>query len=198
MSTAAKKTRITTQQYLAQERCAEFKSEFFDGVLCAMSGASREHNLIASNLNRRIGTQLEGRPCEVYISDMRVRVSRDRTYTYPDVVAVSDEPKFLDGEFDTLLNPSLIIEVLSPSTEAHDRGGKFRRYREIESLREYVLISQDHMLVERFSRRGEQWLLTVLTGEAELLRLDSIGCVVALGDIYDKVKFFGEEPSDND
>lgn len=186
MASAAAKTRYTPEQYLALERKAEFKSEYFDGFIEAMSGTTRLHNLVAGNLLREIGNQLKGRPCEVYTADMRVRVSPTGLYTYPDVVAVCGEPRFLDGEFDTLLNPTLIVEVLSPSTEAYDRGGKFAHYRRLESLREYALIAQDRACVERFARRDEGWVLTEWSGPEAVLQLDSIGCAVALREIYDR------------
>ena len=126
MSSAAVKTRLTPEQYLASERKSSVKSEYDNGSIYAMAGASRTHNLIASNLNREIGSQLRDRPCEVYISDMRVCVSQTGLYTYPDVVAVCGEPHFQDGELDTLLNPTVIVEILSHSTEADDRGTSSR------------------------------------------------------------------------
>jgi Uma2 family endonuclease len=188
MSTAAVR-RYTPEQYLALERHAEFKSEFYDGFLYAMAGASREHNLIASNLNRVIGNQLVDRPCEVYIADMRVAIGPAGPYVYPDVVALCGEPRFLDDQFDTLLNPTVVVEVLSPSSEAHDRGHKFARYRRIASLQEYVVVAQDRAMVERYARRGEDWLLTAWSDLADVLRLDSIGCEVPLREIYARVEF---------
>ena len=120
-----------------------------------MAGASREHNLIAANLVRRIGNQLDGRPCETYTNDMRVLVSQTGLYTYPDVIVVCGEALFLDENEDTLLNPTVIAEVLSPTTEAYDRGKKFGHYRRLESLREYVLVAQDEVLVEHYVREGD-------------------------------------------
>lgn len=115
----------TPEEYLAQERKAEFKSEYIAGQIVAMSGASREHNLMTANLARVLGSQLLDRPCEVYVSDMRVKVTARGMYTYPDTVVVCDDARFEDEQVDTLLNPTLIVEVLSPSTEAYDRGAKF-------------------------------------------------------------------------
>ena len=187
MATAPATPRLTPEEYLALERRAEFKSEYDSGYLNAMSGASREHNLIAGNTHRELSTQLRGRPCESYISDMRVRANATGLFSYPDVSVVCGEPRFLDKEVDTLLNPTVIIEVLSPSTEAYDRGRKFAHYRRLASLREYVLIAQDKVLVERFTRQGEDWVLTELSRLDEILRLDSIGCAVPLREVYDRV-----------
>ncbi len=196
MSSAAVKVRLTPEQYLASERKASVKSEYDNGFIHAMAGASRPHNLISSNLNREIGSQLKDRPCEVYISDMRVCVSQTGLYTYPDVVAVCGEPHFQDGEFDTLLNPTVIVEVLSRSTEADDRGNKFAHYRRLASLREYVLVAQDKVLVERYTRQGDEWLLTDLRSLENVLRLGSIGCDMALREVYAKVQFPDEVPAD--
>ena len=149
MSTAAK-SRHTPEQYLAIERAAVFRSEFFRGEMFAMVGASRKHNLIAGNIFGELRQQFKDRKCEVYQSDMRVKVNATGLHTYPDVVATCDEPRFEDNQVDTLVNPKVIVEVLSPSTELWDRGKKFEHYRNIPSLREYVLISHDHVLVERF------------------------------------------------
>jgi Uma2 family endonuclease len=193
MSSAAVKTRPTPEQYLALERKAAVKSEYLNGHIVAMAGTSRPHNLIAGNLHGEIRSQLRDRPCESYVSDMRVNITPTGLYTYPDVVAVCDEPRFLDGELDTLLNPTVIVEVLSPSTEAYDRGLKFAHYRRLASLREYVLVAQDRVLVERYTRQGEEWLLTAWSGLEDTLRLASIDCAVALREIYAKVQFPGEE-----
>jgi Uma2 family endonuclease len=186
---SAVKTRYTPEQYLELERKAPYKSEYHDGCIYAMSGASREHNLIAGNLLSLINPQLEDRPCEVYMSDMRVRVSATGLYTYPDVSVVCGESQFLDREVDTLLNPTLIVEVLSPSTEAYDRGKKFDQYRRLESLREYVLVAQDEVLVLRYTRRGVEWILSEFRRMEEVLRLESVGCEMPLSAVYRKVKF---------
>jgi Uma2 family endonuclease len=189
MASAAKQTLITAEEYLARERAAKFKSEFHRGRIRLMSGASNPHNLVAGNLFSEIHAQLKGRPCLVYMADMRVIDQPTGAYYYPDIAALCGEPQFLDGEFDTLTNPQLIVEVLSPSTEAYDRGEKFAQYRRIESLREYVLVAQDKIRVERFSRQGDQWLLTIWDQVEGTLRLESIECDVRLSDIYAKVKF---------
>jgi len=188
MASAARITRYTPEQYLGLERKAEFKSEYHDGYITAMAGASREHNLITGNLVRELGLQFKNRPCEVYGSDMRVLVSPTGLYTYPDVVAVCEEPRFEDDEVDTLLNPTMIVEVQSASTESYDRGKKFGHYRRLDSLREYVLVAQDEVRVERYTRRGDDWVLTELNRLEDTLRLASIGCEVSLREIYAKVE----------
>ncbi len=199
MSSAATKIRFTPQEYLALERKSETRNEYYNGEIFAMAGASREHNLIAGNLFRDIGNQLEDRPCETYMNDMRVWIEATGLYTYPDVVVVCGEPRFQDREVDTLLNPTVIVEVLSPTTEAYDRGDKFRHYRRIDSLREFVLISQDRMIVERYTRQGKDWVLSDMTDPDQVLKLESIGCQIPLDRIYAKIKFpepgAAEEPT---
>ena len=199
MSSAATKIGFTPQEYLALERKSETRNEYYNGEIFAMSGASREHNLIAGNLFRDIGNQLEDRPCESYPNHMRVSIEATGLYTYPDVSVVCGEPRFQDREVDTLLNPTVIVEVLSPSTEAYDRGDKFRHYRRIDSLREFVLISQDRMMVERYTRQGKDWVLSDLTDPDQVLKLESIGCQIPLSRIFAKIKFpepgAAEEPT---
>lgn len=179
----------TPEEYLALERKAEFKSEYLNGQIYAMSGASRAHNLIAGNIFRHLGNQLEGRPCEVYQNDMRVKVSESGLYAYPDVAVACGEIRFEDASVDTLLNPVLIVEVLSPSTEAFDRGEKSAHYRRIESLQEYVLVSQDKVRVERYVRQGKDWVFTEFNDPSEEIGLASVGAAVPLSAIYAKVRF---------
>jgi len=188
MASAALKKRFSPEEYLALERKAGFKSEYHDGFITAMAGTSREHNLITLNLGGEVRSQLKDRPCEAYVSDMRVYIDRTGLYTYPDVVVVCGEPQFLDDSVDTLLNPTMIVEVLSPTTEDYDRGKKFLHYRRLPSLREYVLVSPDRVLVERYTRQGDDWLLTELSQIDDTLRLASIGCELPLREIYAKVK----------
>jgi Uma2 family endonuclease len=192
MSSAAVKTCYSPEEYLALERKATVKHEYHGGSIFAMSGASREHNLISLNLASEIRSQLRDRPCEVYAVDMRVCVRSTGLYTYPDVVAFCGDPQFLDSEVDTLLNPTLLVEVLSPSTEAYDRGRKFAHYRRLDCLREYVLVAQERMLVERYTRQEEGWNLTEMSGHEDVLRLSSIGCEVPLREIYARVAFPAE------
>jgi Uma2 family endonuclease len=177
------------EEYLALERNAPFKSEYHEGQIFAMTGASRAHNLVAVNIGRELSVQLKSRPCEAYLNDMRVRSATDRNYFYPDVSVVCGQPTFEDAQTDTLLNPTVVIEVLSPSTEAYDRGAKFGHYRRIASLKEYWLIAQDKPLMERFVRQGDAWMLTVFEGLDAVAVLDSIDCSLALSEVYDKVTF---------
>ncbi len=195
MASATEIPRFTPEQYLALERKSDFKSEYCNGSIIAMVGTSREHSLIAGNLYRKIGNQIEDRHCTVYFSEMRVRISPTGIYTYPDVVAVCGEAEFEDDNVDTLLNPTMIAEVLSPTTEAYDRGDKFAQFRRLTSLREYVLIAQDKVLVERYTRQDEEWLLRDFRSLDESLRLDSIDCEVSLREIYAKVKFPEAKPA---
>jgi Uma2 family endonuclease len=195
MASATRITRYTPEQYLAMERKADFKSEYDGGFITAMAGGRPEHNLIAGNLHGEIRSQLKGRPCVVYMSDVRLCVSPTGLYTYPDVMAVCGERQFLDGAKDTLLNPNIIVEVLSNSTESYDRGRKFGHYRQLASFQEYVLVAQDEVKVERFTRRGDDWILTVFTSLDDTLRLTSIDCEIALREIYDKVEFSGHADS---
>ncbi len=184
-------------EYLALERAAEYKSEYLDGYIYAMTGASREHNLIAYNIAGELRNQLKDRPCEAYIADMRVKAGLARSYRYPDITVVCGQPEFDDQRFDTLLNPTLLIEILSPSTEANDRGRKFAEYRSIPSLREYLLISQDEPRIERYARQAEGWLLTVAEGWEAVVKLDAIGCVLDLREVYRKALAEGGEETQN-
>lgn len=183
---------LSVEEYLEAERRAETKSEYLDGEVFAMSGGSRRHNLVMTNLIREVSQQLKNRPCEVYPSDLRVHIPATGLYTYPDLVVVCGEPRFEDQELDTLLNPTLIIEVLSPTTEAYDRGKKFEHYRTIESLAEYVLVSQDAPRIEQYVRQeGGSWLLTATPGLEGRMILPSVGCELALAEVYDKVQLEG-------
>jgi Uma2 family endonuclease len=186
------KTFLTEEQYLEIERAAEFKSEYFDGQMYAMSGAREAHNLISGNLFTSLRQQTRPRGCRAFINDMRVRVS-GRMYTYPDVVVACGERKFLDGRRDTLLNPTLICEVLSESTERYDRGRKFRHYQGIESLRQYVLVSTDQMSVEVFTRQSDDsWVLRTAENPTDTVELESIGCKLTLAEVYEDVEFDAE------
>ena len=192
VETTATRTLFTPEEYLAKERKALTKSEYRDGRIYAMPGASREHNLITGNTLVELHIQLRNRVCEVYPSDMRVKVSSIGRYTYPDVVVVCDEPQFEDSHFDTLLNPTVLIEVLSPSTAAYDRGEKFASYQKLDSLCEYVLISQDNVCVEHYLRQGQDWDLTEFRSLDDVFSLVSIGCDLSLQAIYAKVQFSQE------
>lgn len=181
---------LSPQDYLALERQAEWKSEYLDGEMIAMTGASRRHSLIVANWIGELRQQLKRRTCEVHTNDLRVRVSASGLYTYPDVIVVCGEPRFEDDHVDTLLNPTLITEVLSPTTESYDRGKKFEHYRALESLSEYLLVAQDEPRVEQFLRQdGNHWLFTATAGLDATVTLSSIQCELALSEIYDKVAF---------
>jgi Uma2 family endonuclease len=183
------KTLLTPEEYLAIERKAEYKSEYYDGVMYAMAGAQRAHDRIAWNLHRELGNCFRPRPCEGFTSDMRVRTVA-RHYTYPDASALCGEPRFGDDFVDTLLNPSLIVEVLSPSTEAYDRGRKFELYQSIASLREYLLLASDRVHADLYVRQpGGLWLLGSASKLDDELMLESVGCRLKLADLYEKVEF---------
>lgn len=187
--TAIPKVRLTAAEYLSIERKAETRSEFFAGEMFAMSGASREHNLISVNLGSALHDQFKDRTCEVYTTDMRVRIPSG-LYTYPDVVVACGDPRFEDDHVDILLNPIVLMEVLSESTADYDRGTKFKHYRQIPSLREYVLVDQTAAQIEHFVRDDNgKWALTEITGTEKSLSLDSIGCQIPLSEVYRKVSF---------
>lgn len=183
---------FTPEEYLARERESLDKSEYRDGRIYTMPGASRAHNLIVVSTLVELYVQLRNRTCEVYPSDMRVKVSAAGLYTYPDIIVVCDEPRFDDTHFDTLLNPTVLIEVLSPSTAAYDRGEKFAAYQKLDSLCEYVLISQDSVRVEHYLRQEQAWDLTEFRSLADVFQLGSIGCALSLQAIYAKVELSQE------
>lgn len=179
---------LTPQDYLDWERQQETRHEFLDGHVFAMTGASRAHNVLCLNIAASLHQQLRGKPCEIYANDMRVKVSETGMYTYPDIVAVCGEPRFEDAAVDTLLNPVLIIEVLSETTERHDRGAKFTHYRSLASLREYLLISQTECRVERYARQpGNHWLLTEYQDPEDRIDLTSLDAHLQLAEVYERL-----------
>ena len=179
-------TLFTPDEYITQERKALHKSEYLDGQIFAMSGASRAHSLITSNISNSLYNQLVGSDCEVHSSDMRVQPS-PIAYFYPDVVVACGEPRFEDEVYDTLLNPIVIVEVLSPSTAAYDRGEKFSHYRQLTSLQDYILVSQHKVCVEHHWRQDRQWKHTEFQALEDVLPLTSIGCKISLHNIYRRV-----------
>jgi Uma2 family endonuclease len=192
MSTAPKRL-MTPEEYLAYERSSEEKHEFYRGEIFAMSGMSYEHSQINANLMRELGNRLAGSTCEPHASDLRVCVHPSGLYTYPDVLVVCGRPSFLDKRFDTLLNPTMIVEILSQSTQSYDRGAKFEQYQRIESLRVYVLVSQEAVRVEWFTR-GEDgaWIYRAVNGVDGVLDLSEVLAVpvsIRLGAIYERVEF---------
>lgn len=196
MTSHPRPTYLTPEEYLAVERRNEYKSEYIGGEMVAMTGASRRHNIIGVNITASLDRQLASRPCEIYANDMRVRIAsrREYAYAYPDVVVVCGEPQFEDDHLDTLLNLTLLIEVLSESTERYDRGKKFSFYRTIESLAEYVLVAQDEHRVERYVRQPDgRWLLSDHRSLEDVVELASVRCALALRDVYKKVSL---PPSD--
>lgn len=188
MSAIAKKI-ISPEEYLRTERLALHKSEYADGELFAMAGTSMFHNQIASNIIRAAGNRLQGKPCRVLGSDMRVSPT-GKYYFYPDISIICDQPKLLDGHQDTLLNPQVIVEVLSESTGDYDRGGKFVQYRQMTSLRDYVLVSQDKVYVEHHVRQPSgSWLLNEFVQLTDQLVLGSVEISIPLAEVYENVLF---------
>lgn len=180
--------RYTAEEYLAIDRASDTKNEFLDGAIYAMGGATARHVQIAGNIGRELGNQLRDKPCFVYSSDLRVCVSPEGLYAYPDVVVACGEPVFIDIELDTLMNPLLIVEVLSDSTGNYDRGEKFERYRSIESFQEYLLIAQDKVHVERYTRQDDgTWLLSETNDMDDTIELSSVDCRLHVSEIYLKV-----------
>jgi len=187
---AVAKTFITPEEYLERERAAEFKSEYLRGEMFAMAGATWEHCVITSNLILMIAAGLRGRSCRVNGSDLRVAVSTTGLYTYPDVSIACGEPRFEDNRSDTLLNPIAIVEVLSASTEQYDRGQKFKHYQRILSLREYILVSQEEMRIERFVRENDsRWSYAEFSDPAIPFELVSVQLNIAMPEIYRDVTF---------
>lgn len=194
---AVPKKRLTAEEYLEFERGSEIKHEFYNGRIYAMAGAKRRHNLIALNIGSEIRTHLKGRNCEAYPSDMRIYIPRFGLYTYPDVSVVCGKPEFQDAVLDTLLNPVLLIEILSDSTESYDRGKKFQHYRSIESLQEYVLVSQNEARIEKYIRQGDGfWVLSEAVGVDSSIMFESIDCPISLAEVYDKIDL--EEPEEDE
>jgi Uma2 family endonuclease len=180
---------ISPEEYLRLERQAEYKSEYLNGEIFAMTGASRKHNLISINLSSSLSQQLKGKSCEVYGSDMRVKVTTNGLYTYPDVVGACGKPDFEDDEIDTLLNPTVLIEILSTSTERYDRIAKTSYYRTLDSLAEHLLVAQHEYRIEQYVRGEDQrWSLFDYRSLDDIAQLQSIGCSLALRDVYDRIE----------
>jgi len=176
---------VSAEQYLAQERESEEKHEYWAGEVVAMAGASRAHSLICWNIANALGPQIRGHGCEGYVSEMRVRIPASRRYVYPDVTVVCGEPVFEDAEVDTLTNPTLVAEVLSPSTEEKDRGIKLFAYRGIESLRVCLLVSQERCWIEHWQRQADgSWRVVELTDRKTLVDLPEIGSKLPMSEIY--------------
>jgi Uma2 family endonuclease len=187
---ATPQTTITPEQYLELDRAAEFRSEYFDGCMYAMSGGTHVHALLIASLTAMLYGGLRKQKCSITASDMRLRVWPVGLYTYPDVMVLCGQAQYAQGGTDTLINPTLIIEVLSPSTEAYDRGFKFHQYQLIESLQEYALVSQKEPRVEIFRRQsGGDWLLSDAKGLDAKCRFTSVTCEIELSAIYENITF---------
>jgi Uma2 family endonuclease len=190
---------FTIDAYLALERTEEERHEYLDGCVYAMAGESPDHGRICVNLTRRLAAQLDGSGCEVFSKDLKVRCgplprpggSLQGLFAYPDLVVVCGALHFHDQARDVLLNPRVIVEVLSPSTEAFDRGEKFRRYRTwLPTLSDYVLVAQESPLIDHYHRQEEgTWTLHALEGLQAHLHLETIGCTVPLAEVYDRIVF---------
>ena len=186
---AAEKLHYTPVEYLEIERAADNRSEYVDGEVFAMAGGTINHGVIASNLLREIGNVLGERPCLAVGSDVKVWIGAANTFTYPDVSGLCGPVDYYDQARDVYTNPSFIVEVLSDSTETYDRGGKFRRYQTLPSLREYVLVSQNEMAVEIFRRHEAGWLYSAIQSPEAMLKLDSVDCEIPIAEIYRNVEF---------
>ena len=190
MALAQQVSQLSEAEYLRIERQAEFRSEFFKGEMFAMAGGTRAHSLIATNLLRELSSRLKSTDCVAYNTDLRVKIEATGLYTYPDVSVVCGEQRFLDEKEDVLLNPTVIIEVLSDSTEAYDRGKKFEHYRQIPTFREYLLVSQKEPRIEQFIRQPSgEWTLKEAAGLSAEIKLPSLGVVLAHSEVFAKVQF---------
>ena len=190
--TAIQKPYLSEKDYLEEERKASFKSEYYKGEVFAMSGATKEHNKITAAVIGELYGHLKNKACSVMPSDIRVYNSITTLYTYPDVVVSCEEEKYLDYEFDTLLNPTIVIEILSITTQDYDRGTKFMLYRSIPSLKHYVLISSLEHSIEIYTRDGEQWILNTANGLEDELYLSAIDYRFKLKDMYVQVPNLGK------
>lgn len=190
MGLAQKVPHLTPLEYLTIERAAPTKSEFYDGEMFAMAGGTAVHSLIGTNAAIEFGNKLRGKKCVPYNADLRIQVQATGLFTYPDLSAICGPLQFADADDDTVLNPSVLVEVLSPSTEAYDRGQKFLQYRQIPTLREYLLVSQGEPLAELFVRQeGNLWLLHAAAGREAQLEIPSLQITVSLAEIYANVDF---------
>ncbi len=194
MATKGAQTHLTPEEYVTLERkvipdAETVRSEYVNGEIINMPGASFAHNLITSNILSELHTRLKGSPCAVFANDMRISIPTAKCYFYPDVGVVCDAPRFEDDVFDSLLNPIVIVEVLSLSTEAYDRGEKFAHYRQLTSLQEYVLVSQDQIRVDHYRRQEKLWIFTDIEKYDEILHLPSVQCELPLQEIYQRVTF---------
>lgn len=181
---------ISTQEYLAEERAAFEKHEYYQGEVFAISGASLKHNIIFSNLFGDIGNKLKGKNCRPFGSDLRIHIPKNTLYTYPDISIICGEPNLTDDSFDTATNPSVIIELLSKTTRNYDKGDKFTLYRDIDSLQEYILIDTEKIYVEKHIRNSDKsWPLTDYTNMDDAVFINSLQLTLTLKDIYNGISF---------
>lgn len=189
---AEPRAKMTVEEYLEFDRASEVKHEYYDGEVFAMAGATYDHNVIVGNTYACLRSQLQSGPCRANLSDLRVQAGTSGLLTYPDLTVVCGSPQFVFGQRDVLLNPVLIVEVLSPSTEAYDRGRKFAHYRTIDTLRGYVLIAQDEYRIEHFARQANDlWVLSDATCPDGTLHLPTLGCALPLADVYRETALTG-------
>ncbi|MEG3436949.1 Uma2 family endonuclease [Pannus brasiliensis CCIBt3594] len=194
MSIAGEKRHYTREEYLQREETAEYKSEYRDGEIIPMTGATSDHNAIVVNFCSRFKMATRGRGYRIFVGDMRLAIPRYGFYTYPDLMLVRERPIYENDRKTILVNPTVIVEVLSRSTRNYDRGDKFDYYRSIPSFEEYILIDQYRSRVEQFSKRSSnEWLLREIEGEGAILNLSSIEFTLSLSEIYEEVEFSGEE-----
>src|SRR6266498_4657729 len=190
MSVAESVRKLTEAEYLALERAAEFKSEFFAGEMFAMAGGTPMHSLVGTNLVIEFGTRLKGGPCVPFNADLRIKVEETGLFTYPDLSVICGPLQFAAGTNDTVVNPTLLVEVLSDSTEGYDRGKKFEHYRQIPALQAYLLASQKEPRIEQFVRQADgRWLLNEAAGLEAILKLPSLRISISLGEVFAKVSF---------
>ena len=182
--------RLTEAEYLELERLAEFKSEFFDGELFAMAGGTPRHSRIGTNLSAEFSNRLRAKTCAAYNADLRIKVEATGLLTYPDLSVICGPLQFAEGTDDTVVNPTVLVEVLSESTEAYDRGKKFEHYRQIPTLQEYLLVSQTEPRIEQFSRQPDgRWLLNEAAGLEASLELPALRISISLAEVFAKVNF---------
>jgi len=197
MTSTAEDLRASEDEYIARERESETKSELVNGLIVAMAGGSPKHNAIAGNVLGALRSLLKTKPCIAFPSDQRVHIEATGMYAYPDVTVACGQPRFHPKFNDTLVNPKLLVEVLSPSTEAYDRGAKFAHYRTIPSLAEILFVSQDERCVEHYQRlESGQWLLTEYKGDEAIVSLPALECALPLSEIYEKTELLDQPVSD--
>jgi Uma2 family endonuclease len=185
---------LSLQQYFELEATSEIKHEYYRGATYAMTGASARHNLIVANIIGLLHSQLRGSPCRVFPSDLRLKIEATGLYTYPDVSVICGTIQFDAGRQDTVTNPGVLIEVLSPRTENYDRGKKFEHYRTIETLQEYIVVAQDRTHIEQYIRQDEhRWLLVDFFTADQSVQIDAIDCNLPLAEVYEYITFDDED-----